>query len=338
MKKYIINILIMLGISSISIGLIAKYSGECDVKGALSKVIFKWLLCGVLCMVCYWLAESLIQYMLVRRMKEKSSFWNCFKVVMTGHFFNAVTPGASGGQPMQAYLMSKQGVSLGTSASVLLSKFIVYQCILTIYSAIVLIMGLKYFASNVSGFTWLTLIGFVVNTAVVIVLIAVGTMRGFVKKSGKGIVNLLNKIKIIKNPADIISKMDEQIEVFSGNFKETIKNKTLLISVSILTVMQLTAYFSVPYMVYRAFGLQGNSIFLMIEAAALILMLASFVPIPGSSGSAEASFMLLFSMFFPTTIIAVAVVVWRLLTFYMPLCAGALVMLLPNSKRRVKNG
>ena len=46
-------------------------------------------------------------------------------VALVGQYYNAATPFASGGQPVQVYYMSRFGVSAGNSSSVLIIKFYV---------------------------------------------------------------------------------------------------------------------------------------------------------------------------------------------------------------------
>ena len=124
--------------------------------------------------------------------------------------------------------------------------------------------------------------------------------------------------------------------MFHENISEMSKNKRLIVRIGLLTIAQLTSYFLIPYTVYRAFGLKGTEVFVIISAAAFIVMFSSCVPIPGSSGVAEGSFFLLFQLFFPQAILPTAVLCWRIITFYVPLCLGGVITALPNQENRGK--
>ena len=291
---------------------------------------------GFICIGLYWGLETIIQHLLVERMQKGNRLWNSFKVVMSGHFFNAITPFASGGQPMQAFIMMKQGIPLGTSASVLLSKFIIYQLTLTLYSLVVLILQLNFFVVKVKGIIYFSLIGFTINLGVVVVLIMAAFMKERAKKMGFWLVNLLHKLHLIKTSYLSKKKMFKQIDLFHENISEMSKNKRLIVRIGLLTIAQLTSYFLIPYTVYRAFGLKGTEVFVIISAAAFIVMFSSCVPIPGSSGVAEGSFFLLFQLFFPQAILPTAVLCWRIITFYVPLCLGGVITALPNQENRGK--
>lgn len=334
MKKYLVNLALIIGVGLLTLWVLMGSENPRALVGYLAKLIPLWVVIGFGCLIVYWGIETLIQYMLVEKMHRGSGIWNSFKVVMTGHFFNAVTPFASGGQPMQAFLMVKQGIPLGTSASVLLSKFIIYQLMLTLYSSIVLIMELKFFVVKVKGVVYLALVGFTINLGVVIVLIMAAFMKEQVKRIGFWLINLLYKFRLLKSPAIYRRKIVMQVDLFNHNIDIIKKNKGLLCGVGVLTILQLTAYFLIPYAVYRALGLGGTQVFLMISAAAFIVMFASFIPIPGGSGVAEGSFFLLFQMFFPQAILPTAVLCWRVITFYVPLLVGAVITTLPNQKNK----
>ena len=118
-----------------------------------------WLLCGLGCMLAYWLLETRALFLVIDGLRKVSQSngrrlkpTECLRVSMVGQLFNCITPFASGGQPMQAYMLSKYGQSVGTASSALLARFIVYQFVLTVYSVVVLVFKFTFFLEQVSGF------------------------------------------------------------------------------------------------------------------------------------------------------------------------------------------
>ena len=102
---------------------------------------------AILCMVGYWLFESLALYLVANRMHQKLSFSESIKTSMVGQLFNCITPFASGGQPIQAYRLKQFGIPVGKASCILLAKFIVYQVVLTIYSLILILLRFSFFVS-----------------------------------------------------------------------------------------------------------------------------------------------------------------------------------------------
>lgn len=335
MKKYGCNVLIVLFVGLAATWVFSSKKDLNHLADKLMHVSFKWLILGFLCMGVYWIMETLIQYMLVRKVNSQHPFWNSFKVVMTGNFFNAITPFASGGQPMQMLLMRSQGVPLGISVSILLARFIVYQTVLTVYSSVVLMADLGFFKDNVHGLAYLSLIGYSINLLVVIILFCVTFMEKSLKKATFVVINFLKKIRLVKHDYRIKHRLLKQINNYTRNISLLRTNPKLIIKMVVMTIIQLTAFFFIPYMVYRAFGLNGDKITLLIGAAAFIVMFAAFIPTPGSAGVAEGSFFVFFELFFPAAILPAAMLYWRIITFYCPLVLGGIITALPSIKEKV---
>ena len=89
------------------------------------------------------------------------------------------------------------------------------------------------------------------------------------------------------------------------------------------TVIQITLNSLVPYFIYRSFGMHTAPVTTMVAAQVFVAMVSAFVPLPGASGGAEGSFYIFFGMFFQSAILP-AILIWRLLTYYMNILVGGL--------------
>ncbi|WP_352418112.1 lysylphosphatidylglycerol synthase transmembrane domain-containing protein [Proteiniborus sp.] len=294
-----------------------------------------WIILAIFAMVIYWILEAKVLHMIASSLKAKIRFRDSFKVTMTGQFFNSITPFATGGQPAQAYELSKNGINLGVGSSILTGKFIVYQSVLTLYSFIILVFKLGFFKARLSNFTHLATIGFIVNTAVIVFLILLSSYMNFAHFIVVFLCKFLEKIRIIKDADKLVEKIQAQLKLFRDSFVNIRSNPLLILKTSLLTMLQLLSFFIIPYFIYRAFGLNGKFIGNMIAAEAFVVMITSFIPIPGASGGAEGSFYMFFSLFFGKSIIGIAVLIWRIITFYFNILFGGLFTLL--SRREASN-
>lgn len=323
MKKYILSIFTIVVPIAILIYFLFSNNNSQNIIFAIKSTKIRWLICGALSMFIYWVLESISLHMISNIINKKLKFINAFKTSMIGQLFNCITPFATGGQPMQAYCMVKYGISLGQASSILLIKFIIYQIVLTLYSLIALIFKFSFFASKVSKFSYLVLIGFIVNLFVVISLIGIGFFPDITKRIGIFFVHVFEKIKIVKNPQKVITNIEIEIANFSESIKFLKRNIWTIIQVSFVVFLQLTAFFIIPYFIFLALKISNVNLFTIISAGAFVLMITSFIPLPGGSGGAEAGFYLFFGMFFPQSgVIAIAILIWRMFTFYMPIIAG----------------
>ena len=283
-----------------------------------------WILAALGLMVVYWVFESLGLHLAVSRFVPTQNPGDTFCATMIGQFFNCITPFSSGGQPMQAWYLVKKGVSLSFASCSLLIKFIVYQFVLTIYSALTLLLCFKSFAGRISSIGWLIFVGFGVNLLVITGLLCLGFLRRPTEKVLYGSVSLLKKVKLISEQA--ASKAKERIQKelmeFYEGFAQIRQDIGGILAMSALTAVQLTAFFLIPLCIFYAFGLGKADVLLMICAGAFVLNFTSFIPLPGAAAGAEIGFHTIFSIFFPTHIRSVAILFWRLLTFYLPICVG----------------
>ena len=174
---------------------------------------------------------------------------------MIGQFFNCVTPSASGGQPVQAYYMIKSGLPGSKSTSALISKFMVYQCTLIVYTGILFVLKFSFFKQQVDSFVYLAMVGFAVNLIVMGFLICISVFQAPTKKVIRFVLFLGEKLHIVKHRDILLGKVDSQIADYSIAFRENCKDiKNLLFTVG-LSAVQLTLYFLVSVCIYLGFGL-----------------------------------------------------------------------------------
>ena len=163
MKKYKFNLILGVASAGIFVLLIVLTHGWMDLIHQLKSLQLQWIIAAIFSMILYWVFEAKILQITVFLMKKDYKFKEAFKVTMIGQYFNSITPFASGGQPMQLYALTKQGLGAGKSGSALMIKFIMYQSILTIYSLILIFWKLDFFRRKTSNLFYLIGVGFAVQ-------------------------------------------------------------------------------------------------------------------------------------------------------------------------------
>lgn len=288
-----------------------------NIKNQLINVNYNFIMISIFCMFLYFLIESICLNIFSKKFYTTQNFFDSVKASMIGQFFNSVTPFSSGGQPIQAYYMVKTGLTLGDSIYILLSKFIIFQFSLTFLSGILLISQLSYFSNNIKGFSFLVFLGFFINLLVIIALLTFAISTKFPKKVISFILNILYKIKVIKDKEEKLKYFYNEIDLLSNNFKDITKNKVKIIVTFILTTLQLIIYYLIPYFIYRSFGLNEHGMIVFIAAQSFVQLITAFVPLPGGSGGAETSFLAFFGILFSKTYLNLGMLMWRLITYYL---------------------
>ena len=154
----------------------------------------------------------------------------------------------------------------------------------------------------------------------------------------KPFIKLCGKLKIVKDVEKTTNKFDESVTNFSNQFKFMNSKKKTVIKIFIIATIQSFLYYSLTYIVYRAFGNSGISYFQIVPAQAFLLLIMTFIPTPGSGIGAEGGFLLIFNSIFKQGTINMAILFWRLYTFYLPIIIGALFLIpVKKSKTNINN-
>lgn len=243
------------------------------------------------------------------------------KASLTGQFFCAVTPGASGGQPMQILTLNSCGIDPGKATSALVQKFLVWQFTLAGYSIAVILLRFNFFVQRLSPILWIAaIIGFLAQGVMIFLLLLVSFSPKITAKILKWLCKIGGKLKILKNPDKTYESIETQLNYFHESNKILSKRKGFLFINYLITIVQMTAIYTVPYFVYRALNPANAAISAgivdIVCAQAFVNMVSSLVPLPGASGAAELSFAGFFGGIFDETTMKSAILIWRTITYY----------------------
>lgn len=290
-----------------------------------------WLLGGVGLMLLSFVFEALATKVLLGRLGKQHRWWVFLRVPLMNALGSGVTPFATGGQPAQLLALNKTGVDTGRAMSVLLMKFLIFQVTIVIAFASVFLVGEHYVAQNVNG-QFATLVPF----AVLIHAVVIGGILLFMYWPALShrlldIITPLVRFALPNHLADrwlAIGK--EKIDNFHEESRLMVGQGQHVVAATFWTVLQLAAYYAIPYFVIRAFGYAHVNLGLILIMHIMIVMVISLFPIPGGVGGAELSFQLLFSPFVANSATLVLVILfWRLITYYLGVFAGLIASLWP---------
>ncbi len=318
----IFNILVI----AFSLGMLAYFGfsedGLVDLFKNIDYFQVEWLLVGAGFMLLNFLVDIWLTQIFVRISYPKYRFLSATRVSMAGQFYNNVTPYGVAGKPMQIVLMSRQGVDVGRASSAMMQKFLVYQTTLSLYSLIVILFRYRFFQGQISDMMFLTIIAFVFQAGIIVLLLIFSYSKKLTKTILELVFFFLKKIRILKHPEETLKNIQNELEMYHENCKVIQKHKAVMIVSFLLTILQLTCFYIVPYCVYRSFGFQEYSAFDLVSAQAFVTMVASYMPTPGGAGAAEGSFVVMFRVFFGNSVKS-AMVLWRLFTYYMTILVSA---------------
>lgn len=272
-------------------------------------------------LLLYFILWPLSLYTFTKLGKIKIKFIDVFLIGSTEHFFNGVTPFASGGQPFQAYSFKKKDVGYSESTGILLINYIIYQAVITVMFLIAFILNVDYLKSNVSNVYGIMILGLVINILVLIIFIGIGCSK-FVRNLFLKFIKLLAKIKFLtKTLEKRMLKIESYFNDYQEAFKYMSKNKLALLISTAIKVITMLVYYAIPFFVLRAVrvNVTYNDMFFIIAMTCFSICMTCWIPTPGASGGIELAFKTLFaSIVGVTSTVAVSgMLVWRFITYYL---------------------
>jgi len=307
-----------------------------DLGEVFGRLNLFWVGLGFLSMVLYWICDGIILDYTTASMYGRKHFLQSLKVALIGQYYNAVTPFASGGQPVQVYYMRKMGIPIGYAGSILTVKFLAYQTVLSLYCIWAMVLKLKFVLNQYTEIFWLSLIGFLINAAAVFLIILVIISKNLVISLSVKIISLAHRFKLLKDPDKAQESAKKHLEDFHKSAEFMKHNIWEMIVICVWTALQLTFYFSITYFIYRAFDLNTASMIDMIAIQSFLYLAVSFFPTPGASGASEGGFYIFFSMFFPKSLLFVSMLIWRVVSYYSNIIVGGILILADSIRNLYK--
>ena len=284
------------------------------------------LLLSFTLIIIYWILKGIALHYCVNQVDKKSTIKSGIKLMITTNLFHAITPFASGGQPWQIYRLKKEGIPISKSTNIIIEDFITYQIALVLLGIVAVISNniFKILPED-STLGYLVTIGFALNTLIVIVLFIVSFSRKSNRVIIKGTINILSKIKIIKNKEKLLNKSEEYIKNFHDSAKILLKNKFNLTRIILLNFTALTILYLIPFTLMLGLNIYVNPFYVVVTSA-YVMLIDSIIPTPGSTGGLEYGFMSFFKTFINEPKLSIIMIVWRIVTYYFGIFTGIIFL------------
>ncbi len=325
--KYIFNFLLILIVLGIVLYFSLKDNYQ-EIVSTIKHMNYLWCLLAVMVLVVYRLCASLGHFLIIRANHSQVSYLRCFQINFMILFFHGITPFAGGGQPMEVYFLHKEGIPVTKGTNITLQNFIVYQMALILTGLFALVYNRVYqLFPNDSLIKYLVVLGFLINTAVLVVtfILSFGKkINRFITSKG---IHLLARVKIVKNEELAQEKCQGYLKSFHDNAVELNKNKRVVFFTVMINIIGLMVMYSMPYFILKGMGV-GVSILKVIVATSYVMVIGSFVPIPGGTGGIEYSFIFFFQYLISGSIVHAAMLVWRVISYYLGMVLGAIALAL----------
>ncbi|MCI8310525.1 MAG: flippase-like domain-containing protein [Clostridia bacterium] len=337
LKKIIINAFVFIFFVSITFYIVFKNNDIIEIFQIIMNVDKKFILIAIICMLNFIFSEGINIYRTLKLLNCKINIKDGIKYALVGFFFSSVTPGASGGDPMQLYYMKRDGLPISHSTLAILTEFSSFQFVTIVMSIIGFFVNYKFIENSIGNIKYFLLIGVIINTAILIIIL----LTIFSKKIIVNLVNIIGKVLNkfhYKKIEEFKLKCLEQINEYKIGSNLLMKNKKVLIKIILTTILQVILYHSIPYFIYLSFGLTEASFFQFLTLQSVLYISVSTMPLPGSVGVSEGGFLIIYKVLFQAQLLSSAMLLSRGISFYLfVVITGILVLSFSLNYKNVKN-
>lgn len=321
-KKNLINAGVVLAIFVLTIYYVFHGEDLGQLLQSIESCDWRWIVPSVLLVIFFIWGESAIIWYMLREFGICRKKMDCFLVSTVGFFFSAITPSASGGQPMQMYFMKKMDIPLSVSSIILMVVTITYKLVLVLVQIWIFVFHQNLVHEYLGSVIYLVYLGMFLNIVGIAGLMAFVFWPHLVRVLTGWTVRLLQKLHIVKAASLLPQKAEEALIKYHEFSTYLKKNLHLLLKIQLLTFLQRFALFFVTCLVYRALQLKGTGWNTILMLQSTISLTVDMLPMPGGMGISEYLFRQIFEPVFGASLLT-GLVLSRGISYYVQLLVSA---------------
>ena len=328
MKNLRKNSILLLLITAVVVGFVLKDDFP-DIMKALMNSNLLYLFIALCIFAVGLLFEAKAYQEIIEEYNHSYTLMQAYKMLIITKFFNGITPFSSGGQPMQVYLLKRDGIRITKATNIIIQNFIIYQAALVTVGIFAVVVN--YFNPifhNATLLKHLVRVGFIMNTLVMIGLIIVSVSSRFNHFILRKTIWLLDRLHLIKGKDKVLARWEERVDDFHEGTDYLKRNPMLCVRTYFYNIIYLILVYSMPFFVVLGLNhgaMEGVTVLKVIVANAYVAIMGAFVPIPGASGGIEFGYFKFFGNFIKGPLLKASLLLWRTISYYIPMVVGGIL-------------
>lgn len=291
----------------------------------LQTANFLYVIPGIACVILFILGEAVIIRYLMGTLGTRVKMSHCCLYSFIGFFYSAITPSASGGQPMQIIAMRKDRIPVAVSTVVLAIVTITYKMVLVVIGVAVMVLRPKALMVYLEPVQSIIYLGLALNIVCIAGLLMLVFCPRIVRVLTLKTLALINKIKPIRNMEKQNARLERIVTQYEGTAEFFLSHKRVMLRVFLLTLAQRVILFLVTWFTYLAFDLSGHSMPLIVTLQAMISVAADMLPLPGGMGVSETLFLDIFPTIFGESLVLPGMMISRGISYYTQMLLSAVM-------------
>lgn len=334
LKKLILNIFLII----IAVALVLYFSLKDNFNETITcllKMKLEYLILAVIFLILYRSLIGISANLVTRNNGTKLNAFRSIEMNFIILFFNGITPFAGGAQPVEIYYLHNDGVSKTRSTNITVQNFIIYQSALLIIELFAVIYNeIYHIFPSTSLIRNLVILGMAINFFVWLASFILGFGKRINKFILNGGIKFLGKIKIIKDVSKSREKLNEFIKNYHDNGLELKKHKLQVALCIIINIFAILSLYSIAYFIIRGTGITNIAWLSSIVTVTYIMVIGSFIPIPGGTGGLEYGFIYFFGYLLGGGALTAIMLMWRFIGYYLGMIFGAITLMFYRKRER----
>ena len=327
MKNLRKNSILLLLITAVVVVFVLKDDFPDIMKSVMNSNLL-YLLIALFIFALGLLFEAKAYQEIIEEYNHSYTLWQAYKMLIITKFFNGITPFSSGGQPMQVYLLKRDGIRITKATNIIIQNFIIYQAALVTVG--VFAVGVNHFNPifEATLLKHLVRVGFIMNTLVMIGLVIISVSSRFNHFILRKTIWLLDRLHLIKGADKVLARWEERVNDFHEGTDYLKRNPFLCVRTYFYNIIYLVLVYSMPFFVILGLNhgsMEGVTVLKVIVANAYVAIMGAFVPIPGASGGLEFGYFKFFGNFIKGPILKASLLLWRTISYYIPMVVGGIL-------------
>ncbi len=277
-------------------------------------------------LLVYFFSDGLRLHFTLRALGHRLSFSVLFRLVFINLFFSNVTPMATGGGFAQIWYLHHHGVPVGRATAA--------TTIRTVLAVFFIFSLAPVFLLTLDAFDGQTITGDIGFALAVFILLYLGFFIIVLFRTRwligplSGLLRTLRRWHLISAARHRRWQFKARREMlrFSHSFSDYLRGRPLFVAMSVLfTALFLLSLFSFPALLIHSLGYDVDYL-VSLGLLVVTTFIMYFSPTPGASGISEGVFGSFFRDILSGNHLILVIVSWRLLTIYLGMVIGLIVL------------
>lgn len=315
-KRTLVNIAVLILLIGITFYCLLHGKDLRGLIGVVRRADLRFISLGVLLMFGFIFGEAWCMHIILKSLNSHVSLGKCMKYSFIGFYFSAITPSASGGQPMQAFYMNSDRISIAHSGLTLLLITIVYKSVLLLFGGFLFLFQPALLEQHLGLVKYVFLVGLLINLLFIAFLIVVVFSKRVARFLVEKAIRFLAWIHILKHPERTLEHAQLQLSAYHEGAAYFKSHPGLVLEVTGITILQRCSMFLVTYCIYRALGLHRIGPWEILLLQSVVAIAVDMLPVPGGVGASEPCFLEVFAYAFPSQLLIPGLLLSRGISYY----------------------